>query len=76
MFFTVQKLFHSVINITYFYFSDLDEDIQSGDKNLDDILPRDHVQSNFPSNFNSFGSFSSSSVTHDSNGVSSCAGTV
>ena len=48
-------------------FPDLDDDLKAGDKSLDDILPRGNIQPNPPC---SFGSFSSSSVTRDSNGVS------
>ena len=48
--------------------ADLDEELKAGDKSLDDILPRGNTQ---PDPTHSFGSFSSSSVTRDSNGVSS-----
>jgi hypothetical protein len=53
----------------WYFLPDLDEDLKAGDKSLDDILPRGNVQPN-PSLPRSFGSFTSSSVTRDSNGVS------
>ena len=44
----------------------LDEELKAGDKSLDDILPRGNTQ---PGPTHSFGSFSSSSLTRDSNGI-------
>lgn len=56
-------------NILCCILPDLDEELSSGDKSLDDILPRGNAQTN-PSPLRSFGSFTSSSVTRDRNGVS------
>ena len=64
------NLYLSEIALLCRFLSDLDEDLNSGDKSLDDILPRGNVQSN-PPPLRSFGSFTSSSVTRDRNGVSS-----
>ena len=47
---------------------DLDKDLEAGGKSLDDIIPRGNAQPEPPRTF--FGSFTSSSVTRDSNGVS------
>ncbi|XP_028408754.1 uncharacterized protein LOC114531315 [Dendronephthya gigantea] len=45
----------------------LDEDLEAGGKSLDDIIPRGSAQPEPPRTF--FGSFTSSSVTRNSNGV-------
>lgn len=58
------------LHFQFFFEADLDEEVKTGDKTLDEILPPsdiDHSHSFFPSF--SFGSFSSSVVVHDSNGV-------